>query len=149
MHALVLPAVELWLESHDIEDVLPDWEARRRREALAADLSGLGKPMDPPIEPRFAFGEPDAAEIAGAAYVLEGSRLGSRLLALSVENQIEGLPTAFLTHGDDRRLWRDFLAALSALRLSPTQRERALLAADSVFAAYEDAFASVWSPAAA
>ena len=141
MHAAVLPALELWLEDHGIDRILPDWSVRRRRYALAEDLAALGIASAPPLPPRFAFSEPGDADLTGAAYVLEGSRLGGRLLKNSMADQVDPLPTAFLGHGESD-LWRGFVEAIGALTFSPSERQRALLAAHSVFTAYEEAFAS-------
>jgi heme oxygenase len=101
----ILP-VEAALDAAGIARILPDWPRRARTAALLADLAALGRepPAVPP--PRFAPG----GEALGAAYVLEGSRLGAALLLRQVG---PGLPDAFLRHGAHGGLWRSFLARLA------------------------------------
>ena len=59
----------------------------------------------------------DAGTLWGLAYVLEGSRLGSRLLASRVRQAAwPGAATAlcYLGHGDGLPLWPGFLRCLEA-----------------------------------
>ena len=72
----------------------------------------------------------NAAEVAGGAYVLEGSRLGGAMLARSVA---PGLPRAFLDAPQASGEWRDFLSALEQLLTSPLQRRDAVTGASRVF----------------
>jgi len=120
--------VERALEDHDIARLLPDWSERRRAPPLLADLRELGLRTEPMRAPAFGC---DAA-LWGAAYVLEGSRLGARFLLPRVRG-----PVRFLSHGESRRLWQSFLARLEAAPVAP---ERAVAAAKSVFRLFEQSF---------
>ncbi len=52
----------------------------------------------------------------GVLYVLEGSRLGARILVKQIRAGCPALSeaTAFLTHGQGSRLWPTFLQALES-----------------------------------
>ncbi|MFN3776538.1 biliverdin-producing heme oxygenase [Sphingomonas parapaucimobilis] len=124
-HARALPAVEGWLARRSI--AFP-W--RSRREALAADLTVLGQDMPEPLP--FAFPDEDAARW-GALYVTEGSRLGGVMLARQVG---EGLPKTYLESGFGPGEWRDFRHALDAAAGDEAWTDRAVKAAEQVFALY-------------
>jgi len=104
-HARALPGVEQALEAGGIAASLPDWPARARRGALAADLAALGAAVPAAAPAPLPEGE---AALLGAAYVLEGSRFGNGMLAKQVT---DGLPRAYLSH---RASWPAFLAVLEA-----------------------------------
>lgn len=121
--------VEAGLDRVDLAAVLPDWPGRRRSEALVADMEDLGAPL-PPASPAAAFGGVEAA--LGAIYVLEGSRLGGRVLARSVA---PGLPRRFLEAGDPAH-WRKLIAVLDATLVTEVQLAVAIEAARAVFARF-------------
>ena len=75
---------------------------------LKTDLSFLGSrlPTPPPIVEDFS-----AAMLHGVLYVLEGSRLGGRVLSLRVG---AGLPKAYLRAVHGKGEWRSFLTAFDA-----------------------------------
>lgn len=112
-HASALWQLEPALEAAGIVRLLPDWSERCRRHALAQDLSALGVSFSPmpvalelPHEPSLLW---------GLAYVLEGSRLGSRVLASRVEQAgWAGHEYAlnYLRHGQEAALWPRFLSVL-------------------------------------
>ncbi|HWD26223.1 MAG TPA: biliverdin-producing heme oxygenase [Rhizomicrobium sp.] len=128
-HAAALLPMERELEEVGIGDVLPDWPQRARAGALRADLAELGAgfvPLDPPL-----FGD-DAAAM-GAAYVLEGSRLGASVLRQRVP---DGLPMRYLRHGEGGRLWPTFLKRLEeadCVRRRPHVAKAGAVAAFSLF----------------
>jgi heme oxygenase len=69
----------------------------------------------------------------GAAYVLEGSRLGASVLRPRVP---DGMPTRYLRHGEDGRLWSSFLKRLEeadCVRRRPQVAKAGALAAFSLF----------------
>ena len=68
--------VERALEDGGIVRLVPDWAARRRTQALQDDLDEMRLAVQPMRAPVLGC---DAA-LMGAAYVLEGSRLGARFL---------------------------------------------------------------------
>ncbi|WP_322963095.1 hypothetical protein [Sphingomonas fuzhouensis] len=124
-HARALPVVEDWLAAHEV-----GFPWRSRREALAADLAALGRDMPAPLP--FDLTDDDAARW-GALYVTEGSRLGGVMLARQVG---EGLPRAYLESGFGPGEWRDFRHALDAAAGDDAWVDRAVAAADAVFALY-------------
>jgi heme oxygenase (biliverdin-IX-beta and delta-forming) len=59
----------------------------------------------------------------GMLYVLEGSRLGARLLARNARAHADARvrsATRYLRHGENERFWQSFLSALEASE--PTRR---------------------------
>ncbi|MBA1275196.1 biliverdin-producing heme oxygenase [Stutzerimonas azotifigens] len=104
----VIPAEEA-LEQAGIVSLVPDWLQRRRRDALRLDLLQLGEAIPTPLHvPRST----SAAWCWGFAYVLEGSRLGARVLSRIVESQQAGLPLRYLGQGSDQPLWPRFVDML-------------------------------------
>jgi len=101
VHARVLPAIE---EVLGRTPDLPCWG--RRTQLLTRDLADLGQGPERPV----AIGERLCpGQAFGLLYVVEGSRLGGRMLLGSIG---AGLPDRFLSaiHGPGE--WRGFLAAL-------------------------------------
>lgn len=105
-----LAPLELALEQAGIAQQLPDWSRRARRTALAADLAELGLEASS-LE---AAAIPSSDFAAGLLYVLEGSRLGAKVLVRQVRAAGADLPLSYLTHGEGQDLWRSFLAWLDA-----------------------------------
>lgn len=111
-HARALLTLEPALEAAGIERLLDDWPQRCRREALCRDLRALHLPIP---EALAAAPITDIGTLWGLAYVLEGSRLGSRLLASRVRHAAwPGADTAlgYLSHGEGQPLWPGFLRRL-------------------------------------
>ena len=116
--------------------LLPDWNERSRSAALDADLAELGIPCPPVATAPRLDGE---AFLFGVLYVLEGSRLGARLLTRQI--LANGDPhlrraTRYLRHGEGKPFWQTFLARLEAsiaVRRSP---ERAVAGAVAAFACF-------------
>lgn len=134
--AAALVPIELALEESGVEAVLPDWQRRRRRQALQDDLSLLGTAFTqlPPVRPL------DRSGLFGSLYVLEGSRLGARILRQHVaqsEDPDVRKASAYLSHGD-ADFWPSFLRLLKTCR--DVDSERAAAAATMVFAMFEEGF---------
>jgi heme oxygenase (biliverdin-IX-beta and delta-forming) len=117
-----------------------NWAGRLRAHALRADLAALGASF----RQRFAAPIESEAEAFGALYVLEGSRLGGRVLARMADESgdevVQGA-TRYFRHGERAGHWRSFLDAMersSAVRREP---ERAKHAAIATFEAFEATFA--------
>lgn len=113
--AAVFP-LEKALAAAGVETLLPDWPQRSRMAALASDLRDLGE-----VEPPDATGGLGPAMTSeafqfGVLYVLEGSRLGARMLARRVAAARPGTATRYLRHGDGQPLWPTFLERLEASR---------------------------------
>lgn len=129
------------------ERLIPDWEARKRGALLKEDLaflrhSGDRRDPEPQAASLDAFDPDDSwddAAIAGALYVLEGSRLGGRFLARGLP---VGFPRAYLDSNQPPEKWRALLDQLDT-HLTGAKLEPALAAAHRVFLAFERA-ASRW-----
>ncbi|MDI6652725.1 biliverdin-producing heme oxygenase [Gluconobacter japonicus] len=100
-HGRVLPQVEAWLKT---VVKLPSW--RERTEYLRSDLVELGHDLPECLDwqPPSGIGAP-----LGVLYVLEGSRLGGKMLAAQVG---EGLPHTYLSAGHEKGGWPAFLQTL-------------------------------------
>ncbi|TWB56671.1 biliverdin-producing heme oxygenase [Nitrospirillum viridazoti] len=137
-----LRAVELSLEAAGVELILPDWQQRRRRHALEADLAALNANNRlsavlveaPLIRSR--------AQALGHLYVLEGSRLGAEVLlrrALVSGDPLISQATRFLAHGRGRPFWRGFVALLNKEAAGSTFRAEAVTAAVASFGLFQKA----------
>ena len=101
-HARVLPGIEAALR----HDCLPPWQPRTGH--LAHDLGAFGCGLPVPMEVRAG---PGLARQTGLLYVIEGSRLGGRLLLGRVR---PGFSAEFLTAVHEPGAWRAFTRALDA-----------------------------------
>jgi len=130
------------------ERVVADWESRKRGHLLKEDLALLGRPNlrhpseggDPEpeatspvtLDPRLR-GDDDA-EVAGALYVLEGSRLGGKFLSRRLP---AGFPRAYLDTDQRAEKWQQLLTVIDRLLRDPIALDKALAAALATFAAFE------------
>ena len=140
--AQALIPLELALERAGVADWLPDWPSRSRRRALESDLHQLGvRPLAPSTAaiPSPAFG-------AGVLYVLEGSRLGGRLLSRQVRAADADLPIAYLSHGLEQNLWRAFLTWLEASPKVDCRTDIVEAGARYGFRCFSEAFESLSPP---
>ena len=105
-HGMALFDLEAALEQGGIERLLTDWPERRRSAALREDLQALelGIPTPLGVEPGW-----DEGWHWGVAYVLEGSRLGGRVLSQCVREGLGDAPLRYLAHGQGTPLWPRFL----------------------------------------
>lgn len=105
-HAEVTVPLEQTLEAAGIQTLLPDWPQRCRRQALLADLQDLGAPATAVIAP----GEISTPGWCwGAVYVMEGSRLGGRVLAKRVAQANPNAPLRYLGQQNVAPSWPGFL----------------------------------------
>lgn len=105
------------------------WRFAPRGPALRADIARLGYALPP------AMGAPDLRDEAawwGAAYVLEGSRLGAAMLRQRVGPD---LPQRFL--GEVKGAWRPFLVALEQKLYDRSSHTAAVGAALAIFSMFE------------
>jgi heme oxygenase len=130
-HAKALPPVEDALSKGGLDCLLPGWGRQRRTALLAEDLGALGTDMPDPQAPLTFSSE---AELLGAAYVLEGSRLGAAVLRREVGR---GLPTAFLDPPRNS-LWPALVALLDHKLDSAERISGAKSAARRCFARFLD-----------
>jgi heme oxygenase len=135
--------VEKALTEEGIAALLPDWPNRMRTKALDSDLMYLGVGCEQLPKPQFRH----PALLMGAAYVLEGSRLGARVILSRIGNHHNHHSTHFLHHGEGQRLWPTFEAALEATPSVRADLEGAVTGALRTFAMFEQAFAPITEPA--
>lgn len=144
-HAAALPAIENELEAAGVAQLMPDWPGRRRTRALMQDLADLGAVAPAPV------GAPELrsrAQLMGALYVLEGSRLGGAYLRRRVAQAQPEAPAAYLAHGAGEPLWRSFLAWLEVQPASAEDEAEAIEAAEATFATFEAGFLSAGAESA-
>lgn len=135
--AAAICSLEQGMESEGIRVFLPDWDDRRRRHALARDLETLGVAMPEPAQSPFIAGE---AALFGAAYVLEGSRLGGKVLLRRVMANPDPrarAATHHLRHGNDAGLWQSFLTRLEASTAVRQAPDEAVAGARAAFGLFE------------
>ena len=130
-------ALETALEDSGVALVLPDWPFRRRTAALRHDLEYLGLCAQSCRSVRLT----SVAQIFGTLYVLEGSRLGARVLLRQILAAAPSLEpaTRFLSHGSDARLWVTFLQVLEA-NVGISDLAESAQSARNAFALFEDSF---------
>jgi heme oxygenase len=123
--------IEHALETAGVSALIPDWLNRRRADLLLADLSELG--VEPPsaVPPPILAGEP---AILGAAYVLEGSRLGGAFLKRGLAPHA---PRRFLAAAQSAGAWRKLLAKLDESLYEPARLGEACETARQVFMRFE------------
>ena len=126
-------SIEVALERAGIDQVLLDWERRRRRIALVKDLEALG--VRPPSYAARTI-DSDIGSLLGWSYVLEGSRLGGRVILQTImtssEPEIAGA-TGFLRHGGGEQLWESFKIEMAKINGDPAAIVRACTGATAAF----------------
>jgi heme oxygenase len=130
VHARVLPPVEQALDEGGIAAILDDWQAHRRAPLIERDLAAMGEAMPAPVDASAIRGD---GELLGTAYVIEGSRLGSRFLSRRVGG---AMPAEYLNAAGQQKAWPALLDALDRAELAPPELERALAAARACFALF-------------
>lgn len=128
-----VPPLEAGLEAGGVRRLFPDWRARCRAAVLREDLDRLGRdmPQAEPVAPPC-----NEAQMLGMVYVLEGSRLGGKLLlrrALDNPDPAVRAATGYLTHGAGLNLWQGFVAQLEASPAVATAPQDAVLGARAAF----------------
>jgi heme oxygenase (biliverdin-IX-beta and delta-forming) len=127
-HQVASSPLETALDRFPFEHCLPDWRARRRSEALLADLRALDAPPSAVSPPLIAL--PSVAAAWGVAYVLEGSRLGGLVMARDLPPE---WPRCYLATRPAPGAWPAFLGALNAQLQSDAQRSEATDFAQQAF----------------
>lgn len=125
--------LERLFEKSGVERLLPDWPERRRAAALRQDLAALGVEAPEPADMAPAGGD---AWLFGALYVLEGSRLGGKLLlkqVLANPDPRARMATAYLSQGADKALWPSFLLRLEASDAVAKSPDQAVAGARAAF----------------
>lgn len=110
---------------------------RSRLAALERDLGNLGQSLPPPAVSGCAFS--GVAELVGAAYVLEGARLGGQFLAARIRQSAgASLPCEFFAgDGEDTGVhWRRFLDCAETM-VAPQDFDAAIRGAQHAFACFQ------------
>ena len=129
--AAILVPLEDALTAAGASRLIEQWDDHRRTPSLLADLASLGLPMPTPIAP-VPIG--DDWELAGALYVLEGSRFGGAVLHRRVGTSF---PAAFLLAPQAPGRWTKFAMSLDQLLDTPHKLRSAIIAAAAVFERFE------------
>nr|WP_269141474.1 biliverdin-producing heme oxygenase [Sphingomonas sp. IC-56] len=134
-HAEVLLPLEAALDAAGAEQITPDWPTRRRGAQIREDLAFLRDvaveaPQAEPVQ--WQLDTPEA--VAGALYVLEGSRLGGKFLARQLPADF---PRAYLASDQAAEKWRNLLDHIDMILYEPAPLQSALAAARHAFAAFE------------
>jgi heme oxygenase (biliverdin-IX-beta and delta-forming) len=153
LYAFIEARLEAFAEWHALDPPL-DVLQRRRSHLLVADLRVLGVGADPDRAEDAAL--PRIGQFAsafGALYVIEGSRLGGRVLARQVAAAV-GVPAegalTFLRGGDPSDvgvLWKELRAALDgyAARADARTRDAIVSGAVDTFGCFDRQLAG-WEP---
>ncbi len=131
--ARVVRPLEAALERGGVDRLLADWPLRRRSDALERDLEILAVRVPSPISVGVTR---DEARLFGRLYVLEGSRLGGRLLvrrALANADPRVRAATHYLGHGAGADFWGGFLRRLEGSEAVAASPERTMLGAREAF----------------
>ncbi len=125
-HAAALLPMEEWLDRHAAA-VVDDWPGRSRGAALRADLAAMDMPL--PAGELFAP-EVSPSSIGGILYVLEGSKMGGRLLARQVRDD---LPKQYLAAGGNGAAWKMLVSRLDDIVLTGEDLSAATRSASLAF----------------
>jgi heme oxygenase (biliverdin-IX-beta and delta-forming) len=144
--AALLP-LEAALVSAHVERLFPDWDRRSRGRAILADLARV----DGEVRLSSAPDVLGSGDILGTMYVLEGSRLGAKvLLRRTLESpHIERLEAcAYLSHGAGSNLWQSFLTALEFHGAHLNDHRPVIRAARRAFDRFAAAASTIGAPSA-
>jgi heme oxygenase len=136
--AAAVLTLEQALASARVHEILPDWDARARSTALQGDLQALG--VQPPAAHVKVAAVGGEARKFGMLYVLEGSRLGAKILARHVQASSDPRIRAamrYLRHGEDQPFWPSFVARLEASTATARAPHEAVAGALAPFALFE------------
>lgn len=128
--------IEAALEANRIESLIPDWTLRVRTPALERDLATLNITCNPQPLPEFG----SAAEMLGAVYVLEASRMGARVMLARLAEHPDSdamNATAYLRHGFGKRFWPSFLTLLETHPAAQNDMAGVVRGAETAFAMFE------------
>lgn len=140
--------LESALEIAGIAEVLPDWPHRARSAVLRHDLLLLNVISAPHPEPHFN----NEAQMLGAAYVLEASRMGARVMLARLAQQPDSMSieaTKYLKHGFGKRFWPTFLTVLENHSAAQANTDSVVQGAQIAFGMFENALVPAISVAAA
>ena len=139
--------LETALEDQRIEQIVRDWPRRARMAVLEHDLAAMDVSIDSLPVPQFR----NEAEMLGAVYVLEASRMGARVMLARLAQQPESNSigaTSYLRHGFGQRLWPFFLAILETHPAAQANTAGVVQGAEIAYGMFESALIPVASVAA-
>lgn len=137
VQAAVLPGLERALSAAGLGDLVRGWEDGRRADRLLADMTVLEMPQPKAVQPPLL---PSKAAALGAAYVLEGSRLGAKVL---VQHTDPNLSQKFLGADVNSNPWPALVTVLDRELSSPDELDEAARAARATFTAFLSAASSL------
>nr|WP_295661158.1 biliverdin-producing heme oxygenase [Polymorphobacter sp.] len=140
--------LELTLTDSGAEALFEAWPDRRIVAALREDIADVTGTV-PAADPIVIVSTMSPAQAIGSLYVLEGSALGGRQLALRAH--AIGMSPAFgARHFAQQtatpKSWSTFLRVLEALPLDTAEEDACIAAAVAVFASFERAYSAVTMP---
>jgi heme oxygenase len=144
--AALLPLEAALIEA-GVTRIFPDWELRSRRRAMLRDLARVGGAARPLAVPARL----DFDGVLGTMYVLEGSRLGAKVLLKAVAQSSDAAlteATAYLRHGAGQHLWQSFLVLLERHAEALSDETGAVNAARRAFDLFTEAIARTSRPSA-
>ena len=139
--------LEAALEEQGISNVMSDWPLRVRTPSLEHDLAAMDVSCDPLPGPEFK----GVADMLGAVYVLEASRMGARVMLARLAHHPESSSigaTAYLRHGFGKRFWPSFLTLLENHPDAQADTAGVVQGAEVAFGMFESALIPVASVAA-
>lgn len=134
-------AIEARLDAGPLPQLMVDWAERSRMPALETDRRAMG--IEPLPVPDFALSPHDRGGAFGAAYVLEGSRVGAKFIARRMREaaaaaQWPGSSFTFVTSEPAHR-FQDFTAVLDEQTFDDIEIASCCAAADRAFRLFADA----------
>ncbi|GGD96977.1 biliverdin-producing heme oxygenase [Aureimonas endophytica] len=131
-----LGAIEPLLAASGVFRHFGDGAAAFRHEAARRDLAAMK--LRPIVVSPFPLPRPSIAEAVGVTYVLEGSRLGARLIlkrlrAAEEDGKPSAIATSFLEAAGQPTRFRAFLDAAEMLVATGADSDRAVDAANRTF----------------
>ena len=144
IHAWAIIPLEKKLRESENFLLIPSAEKRLRSQTIKNDLAQLGLSLPQTSLPTMSYINA-VSEIAGIMYVLEGSRLGAKVLVKQIK-QVPQLPTSFLNHGKDENYWSSYISWLNNHTWSNEDQDKAMIAAQSVFKLYLQAVEKFMTP---
>ena len=138
VHAMALPPMERALAAGGFDRQCAGWTGGQRRRALHDDLAGLGMER----VPYDAVPAVRGATAWGVAYVLEGSRLGGKLLARRVAagGNPRAIGNARFLNSPATVAWPRFVERMEGALSSRDDLTAALAGASMAFATFNAAF---------
>ena len=134
IHTAIVPALESRIRKGGWVDDIPNLSSRWRSEDLFDDLADLQHSQPTPLCVSFVN---DRASAAGSMYVLEGSRLGARVINSWLQSgDCVSLPKRFLNSSGEPGNWKLFVLWLAEQNWSGSEVDRMIEAAEGVFQAY-------------